>query len=246
MALQWTTTSQINLRQAVKICVHAESGAGKTLLCATAPKPVVISAESGLRSLNRPNIERVFGIGRSDIAYELPVLEVSNIMQLEEVYQLFANPANRMHEHCGTLCIDSISEIAEKMLQSMKASTKDPRQAYGEMADRTLEYFRKFRDLNLFHCYMSAKQEQRSDGSDGVSRYTVSMPGKQVGPQVPYMFDEVFHLGISKTQDGRKFRYLRTDKDMQYDAKDRSGRLEEIEEPHLGKIITKITGATNT
>lgn len=246
MTLQWTSTSQINMRQAVKICVHAESGSGKTLLCATAPKPVVISAEGGLRSLNRPNIERVFGVGRSDITYDLPVLEVSNIAQLEEVYQLFANPANKMHEHCTSLCLDSITEVAEKMLQTMKAGTKDPRQAYGEMADRTLEYFRKFRDLNLYHCYMSAQQEQRADGADGIARYTVSMPGKQVGPKVPYMFDEVFHLGISKTQDGRKFRYLRTDQDLQYVAKDRSGRLDELEEPHLGKIIAKITGATNS
>lgn len=246
MPIQWTSTSQINLRQSVKICVHAESGCGKTMLCATAPKPVVISAEGGLRSLNRANIERVYGVGRSDITYELPVLEVSNIMQLEEVYQLFANPVNHMEDHCSSLCLDSITEVAEKMLQAMKAGTKDPRQAYGEMADRTLEYFRKFRDLNLYHCYMSAQQEQRADAADGISRYTVSMPGKQVGPKVPYMFDEVFHLGISKTQDGRKFRYLRTDQDLQYVAKDRSGRLDEIEEPHLGKIIAKITGATNS
>jgi len=45
-----------------------------------------------------------------------------------------------------------------------------------------------------------------------------------------------------RLQDGRKVRYLRTDQDTQYVAKDRSGRLDEIEEPNLTKIITKIQG----
>lgn len=245
MTVQWTTTSAVNTSNGVKMCVHGGSGHGKTLMCATAPKPVVISAESGLLSLNRQNIERAYGVGRPDITYDLPVIVVTSLAELKEAYQLFAQPNSQMRQYCITICVDSISEIAEKLLHSLKITNKDARAAYGDMADQCMEVFRQFRDLP-YHVYMAAKQEQRADAADGVSRYTVSMPGKQLGPAVPYMFDEVFALGVGKTQQGGKFRYLRTDQDLQYDAKDRSGRLDEIEEPHLGKIIAKITGATYT
>jgi len=239
MALQWTTTAHSAASNGVKMLVHAESGSGKTMLCATAPQPVIISAESGLLSLNRANIERVFGPNRPDITYDIPTLPISTYPQLEEAYNFFASGAAR--GHCKTICLDSISEVAEKILQTFKQTKNDARQAYGEMADRTFELLKKFRDLAGYHVYMAAKQELWKDDS-GISRFTVSMPGKQLGPQMPYLFDEVFHLGIMRLQDGRKVRYLRTDQDTQYVAKDRSGRLDEIEEPNLTKIITKIQG----
>lgn len=225
----------------VKLVVYAEAGSGKTMLCATMPKPVIISAEAGLLSLTRSNIERVYGAGTPGITYDIPVIQVSNIQQLDEALVMLQQPA--MRQHIRSICLDSISEIAEKMLASMKVGSKDLRQAYGETADQTMVRLRTFRDLPGYHVYMSAKQELFKDES-GISRFTVSMPGRQLGPQVPYMLDEVFYLGINKTPQGQKYRYLRTDQDLQYVAKDRSGKLNEIEEPHLGKIITKITGAT--
>jgi hypothetical protein len=57
---------------------------------------------------------------------------------------------------------------------------------------------------------------------------------------MPYFFDELFSLEIGQTAEGQKFRYLRTDVSLQYEAKDRSGALQEFEEPHLGNIINRI------
>jgi len=69
------------------------------------------------------------------------------------------------------------------------------------------------------------------------------MPGAKVGPQLPYLFDEVFMLGIESPPGQPSYRYLRTQPDFTYDAKDRSGRLDVIEEPNLTKVITKILGS---
>ena len=63
MALQWTTSSRQNLEQGVKVLTWAESGMGKTTLCATAPRPVILSAESGLLALNKKNLEKLYGVG---------------------------------------------------------------------------------------------------------------------------------------------------------------------------------------
>lgn len=243
MAIEWTTTSAAGLAQGVKMLTYAEAGAGKTLLCATAPRPVVISAEAGLLSLQRKNIEKVYGLNDPRISYDIPVMQVRNMPQLIEAYQFFADPRSNALSHFSTICIDSLTEIAEVVLTNAKAGKNDPRQAYGELIDRMGGMVRNFRDLPGFHVYMSAKSEFSKDDVSGMTKYQPSMPGAKLGQQLPYFFDEVFRLGVGKTQQGQSYRFLQTQPDMQYIAKDRSGSLDEIEMPALYNIINKILGA---
>jgi hypothetical protein len=66
------------------------------------------------------------------------------------------------------------------------------------------------------------------------------MPGKTMTNGLSFFFDEVFALRIGKLGDGTTYRYLQTQPDLQYDAKDRSGRLKMVEEPDLTKVFNKI------
>jgi hypothetical protein len=68
------------------------------------------------------------------------------------------------------------------------------------------------------------------------------MPGQKLGPQLPYLFDEVFHMGVASDPQGKKYRYLQTEADLQHDAKDRSGLLDAYEAPDLTAIFNKIRG----
>lgn len=240
MPAQWTTTSQQASSHGCKALVYAESGAGKTMLCATAPKPCIISAEAGLLSLSRANIERVYGVGTPGISYDIPVMQVTTLQDVVDIFAWFTNPVNRASEHFSTICLDSISEIAEKVLVNAKLQVKDPRQAYGELVDKMMDMVKKFRDLPGFNVYMSAKMEPMKDEMTGITRYWPSMPGKQLGPALPYLFDEVFRLGVNKTPQGQKYRFLQTDQDLQYLAKDRSGQLDELEPANLTHVFSKI------
>ena len=56
-----------------------------------------------------------------------------------------------------SVALDSISEIAEVVLNAEKKATKDPRQAYGAMQEQMADIIRAFRDLPGRHVYMSAK-----------------------------------------------------------------------------------------
>lgn len=244
MPMQWSTTSQQGVQQGVKVLVYAESGAGKTMLCATAPKPAIISAEAGLLSLSKANIEKVYGINQPGISYDIPVMQVTTVQDLIEVFGWFNNPANRARDYFSTVCLDSISEIAEKVLANAKLQVKDPRQAYGELVEKMMDSLKKFRDIAGLNVYMAAKMEPMKDEMTGITRYWPMMPGKQLGPQLPYLFDEVFRLGVNKTPQGQKYRFLQTDQDLQYIAKDRSGLLEELEPANLSHIFNKILGAT--
>lgn len=240
--LNWTTTNASVQGQGIKMLAYGESGAGKTVLCATMPRPVIISAERGLLSLQRQNLERLYGVGNPNISYDTPVIPVTTVDQLAEAYQWFANPANKARQYFDSLCLDSVSDIAEVVLNNAKRSSKDPRQAYGELIEKMETHIRAFRDLDGFNVLMLSKMEPMKN-ADGVVRYSPSMPGTKLGPALPYFFDEVFHLGVNKTQDGKKYRYLRTDQDLQYVAKDRSGCLDEIERPEMWYVIEKIKGA---
>lgn len=221
----------------VKMLVYAKSGIGKTMLIATAPSPVLISAESGLLSLRKENIERVFGADDDDINYHIPVIKISTIEDLVAAYEWCKTKAA---DDFQTIGIDSASEIAEVVLANAKSQVKDKRQAYGELLEQMNDTFRKFRDLDGKHVYIVAKQEYIKDEVNGTSFYGPSFPGSKLNQGVPYLFDIVAHMGVAQTEDGDSYRYLRTQPDLQYTAKDRSGCLDEIEQPNLTNMFNKI------
>lgn len=208
----------------VKVLVYGQAGAGKTSLIATAPNPVILSAEGGLLS-----------IADADIPY----IEVSCMETMQEAYMwcLESEEAKAFK----TICLDSISEIAEVCLSAEKATTKDPRQAYGEMQDQMGKFIRSFRDLPGVNVYMSAKVEKSQDEMGRVM-YAPSMPGNKAAQGLPYFFDEVLALRVEKDAEGHTQRALMCDSDGLWGAKDRSGKLEAWEAPNLGEIFKKIGG----
>jgi hypothetical protein len=68
------------------------------------------------------------------------------------------------------------------------------------------------------------------------------MPGAKLGNKLPYFFDEVFRLAVGQTPQGEKYRFLQTQPDLQYEAKDRSGALAPVETPVLSAVFAKILG----
>lgn len=232
MPLNFTTTDETNLLSGVKIMVYSQAGMGKTALCATMPEPLILSAESGLLALTKANQMRLFG-KHSDI----PVLTIKTVEDFNDAYQFVTESEHA--KRFKSVCLDSISEIAEQILSNALKMVKDPRQAYGELLEKTMMALKAFRDLQGFHVYCSAKQEMKQDENNR-SVYYPGMPGSKLGQNIAYLFDEVFHMGIGKTEDGTQYRYLQTQPDLQHIAKDRSGALDAIEQPNLSVLIEKI------
>lgn len=223
--LKFSTTDKAGIMNGVKLLVYGGPGLGKTVLCSTAPAPIILSAESGLLSLRRTNI---------------PVILIDHVGDLQEAYEWCAR--SREAQQFQTVCLDSASEIAEQVLNNAKRQVKDPRQAYNELLEKMESVIRLFRDLPGKNVYFSAKMEPTKDELTGIVKYGPAMPGNKLGPKLPYFFDEVFRLGINKAATGETYRYLQTQPEMQYDAKDRSGALAAIEPPNLTAIFNKIIG----
>lgn len=221
MAIKLTSTKQAGSH--VKTMVHGPSGIGKTFLTASISDNVIISAESGLLSV---------------ADFDIPVIEVSSVSDCWEALAYVQGSAEAKNFNCVSL--DSITDIAEVMLIEYKKEFNDARQAYGKLADDMGDLIRAFRDLPEKHVYVTAKQQAVVDEYSGLTRYMPTMPGKNLTNGLPYFFDEVLALRIKEEEDGKIWRYLQTAADVQYTAKDRSGKLDVIEKPDLGHIFKKI------
>ena len=223
MAIQLKNTAGVTAN-GVKLLVYGHAGAGKTTLAASMPRPIIISAEGGLLSIQ---------------GAALPYIEVSSMDALREAFDYVSGEHGAEFD---SIVLDSISEIAEVVLVHEKAVNKDGRAAYGEMAVQMTSIIRAFRDLPGKHVLMTAKVEKSQDET-GRILYSPSMPGNKVGQSLPYFFDEVLALRVEKDAEGVAQRALMCDSDGLWLAKDRSGKLGAWEPADLGQIIAKIGGA---
>jgi phage nucleotide-binding protein len=223
MAINLKTTRGLHA-SGVKLLVYGQAGAGKTTLITTLPRPIVLSAEAGLLSI---------------ASADIPYIEIDSMATLMEAYTwLTQSEEGKAYQ---TVALDSISEIAEVCLSAEKIKAKDPRQAYGEMQDQMGGVIRAFRDLPNRHVYMTAKLEKSQDEM-GRLLYAPSMPGNKTGQALPYFFDEVLALRCEKDAEGKTQRALLCQSDGLWQAKDRSGKLDQWEAPDLGAVIAKIEG----
>lgn len=220
MAIQLKRTSELSAH-GIKMLVYGQAGAGKTMLIPSLPSPVVLSAESGLLTIKGANV---------------PFIEIKSLADLEEAYQwaLTSDEAKGFE----SIALDSISEIAEVVLVNAKKGAKDPRQAYGEMADSMADLVRKFRDLPGRNVYFSAKLEKSQDEL-GRTMYAPMMPGAKTGQALPYFFDLVMPLRVERDENGQVYRVLQTAPDGVWTAKARGFNFDVFEPADLGALIKK-------
>ena len=160
MAKKLNLTTTMNIPQFINVLCYAESGVGKTYMCKTAPKPLIISAEGGLLSLADE---------------DLPVFDINNRNDLNDAYD-WLSMSKEAKDSYETICIDSLSEIAEVLLAEEMLNHKDPRKAYGIMAELMAITIRGYRDLP-FHTYFTAKVKKIVDEASGATSFMPSVPG---------------------------------------------------------------------
>lgn len=223
MGLNWSTTDKEGLGHGIKVLLYGESGVGKTTALATAPSPIIISAEAGLLPLRGKKI---------------PVLNVENVQDVRDALEWCEN--NAVSSGIKTVCVDSVSEIAEVFLSEEKVKTKDGRAVYGNMSENVIDIIKKFRNLKGVHVVIVAKQTTVADPITGGFTTSPLAPGKIVGPALPYLVDLVFNMATDRDENGKIYHYIRTHAAHNSVAKDRSGNLDEIEYPDLSNIFNKI------
>lgn len=223
----------------VKIVIYGQSGVGKTSLAKTTDgKTLIISAESGLTSINDADID-VIDITVDDNDQMLTALDKWH--RLKSAIELVKTSTSY-----SWLFVDSITEIGQVVLEAIKESDKkylDPKnglQMWGVYGETMRGFIKTLRDLPKINVVLTclAKQEK-----DEMNRKIMSLDIQgRIADHLPALFDEVFFYHLFNDESGERHRYLATGPTDYYTAKDRSGKLQEFEQPNLAEIARKIRG----
>lgn len=221
--LQIKKATEVAKFHGLKAILAGPPGAGKTYSIRTAPheETLVLSAESGLLSIQ-----------------DVPV-DVVEVKAVEDIRNAYKYLSKEKHDY-KWLFLDSLSEIAEVILEDHKRQQKDQRRAYMLLAEDIVRMCKSFRDLSGLNVILVAKEEVRV--SDGIepNQHIISMPGTKVANTIPYLFDGIFWLRVGKVDDELR-RTFQCQPDENYPmCKDRSGRLGMFEEPNWQKLLDKI------
>lgn len=224
--MQIQSTQQLGVQGGIKALVYAKAGMGKTFLATTVDSPLVIMTEPGLLSLRR---------------YNIPFIEARTVQQLTEVARWIATSPEARRFNC--FFIDSLSEVLEILLavERQKVGQKEPRKAYNELLIQAVDMIRLFRDIMGPNIIFTAKEEYSQD-DQGMMMFRPKFPGRAMGIEAPYFFDEVWQLMLHRHTDGKEYRVLRCHPTNQHEAKDRSGALAAMENANLNEVFAKIRG----
>lgn len=166
------------------------------------------------------------------------------------VCERFGDPASLDRYH--TVFIDSITVAGRLCFQwckgqpeafSEKTGKPDVRGAYGlhgrEMI-AWLTHLQHTRAKNVW--FVGILDEKLDDFNRRI--FQPQIDGSKTGLELPGIVDEVLTMAEIKDESGTPYRAFvcQTINPWNFPAKDRSGRLDLIEEPHLGRLMAKIRG----
>ena len=240
MSIKIKSTSHSSEDDAKKLCIFGQSGIGKTMLAATAApfRPLIILTEkTGDESLQRSNIEAVFGAGREDILYEIDIIHAFTKDTFLEAVR-FANDSS---DH-NLIIFDSGSKASRLILKEEKRNYADGRKAYGAHNDAAMELIEDLIDSDK-HVVIIAHTSRQEDSDSGEVLYFPSFEGKAFNEKFVYDMPHVLFMGKEYDDDGEAFLALRAKQgDTNKRCKTRGGKLRELEPPHLGQLLQRLLG----
>lgn len=141
------------------------------------------------------------------------------------------------------VCMDSLTDISETIFDFAKTKYPEARQTmpmYGFIKETTkgfLKYCRDYPATIIFTCLEKDKLQ------DNGLRHVLPQVAGSMASEMIALFDLVLVLKSTIDDEGKIKRYVLTANNGEYQAKDRSGKLDTYEKPDLQAIINKAQGA---
>lgn len=150
----------------------------------------------------------------------------------------------------ATVFTDSITVAGRLALQWAKGQPEafnaqgkaDTRGAYGLLGGEIVDWITHLQHIPDKSVVIVGGLEEKTD-EYGRKTYLPLIEGSKAGKELPYIFDEVFTLTSLTDDNGQKYRAFICHQinEWGFPAKDRSGALNLVEEPNLGKLLDKIS-----
>ena len=246
----------------IKGCIFGKSGIGKTSLLWTMPAETTLffDLEAGDLAIEgwqgdtiRPRTWqecRDFAVFIGGANPSLRDDQPYSPAHYAAVCERYGNPAAL--DKYETIFIDSITVAGRLCFNwckgqpqafSEKTGKPDTRGAYGLHGQEMigwLTHLQHTRGKNIW--FVGILDEKLDDFNRRV--YQPQIEGSKTGLELPGIVDQVITMAEMPTESGASFRAFicHTLNEQGFPAKDRSGRLELMEEPHLGRLMEKVKG----
>jgi phage nucleotide-binding protein len=193
----------------LKVGIYGVSGAGKTTLAATSPKPFLINVEAGEAAL----------IGRSDIS-------IAKVEEFKEIDNIYKYLKHAKHDY-QTVIIDSLTELQKRAMDMVLEGEgrEMPHQgSWGQSMEYVRRIVRQFRDLDM-HVIFIMGVADRKDAITGTVTDMPSLPGK-LGQEVSSYLDVLGYLTMAYDAKSKSYsRKMKIQPSTRWHAKDRTGTL---------------------
>jgi hypothetical protein len=258
-----TAEQRLKEKKGHKMVVCGQSGVGKTSLARTLDpsKTLFMDLEAGDAAIEGVAIDvirprtwqecRDFAVFLGGANPSLGEEATYSQAHYEYVCQTYGDPVEILSKY-DTIFVDSIT-VAGRLCfthcqnqpecKSERTGKLDTRAAYGMQGREMmgwLSHLQHIRDKNVI--FVGILDEKVDDY--GRQTYELQIEGAKTGRELPGIVDEVITMAIMPDDSGAPYRAFvcQTLNQWGYPAKDRSGRLDLLEEPHLGRLLEKMSG----
>ena len=244
----------------IKGCIFGKSGIGKTSLLLTLPadKTLFFDLEAGDLAVQgwqgntiRPGTWAECRDFAAFIGGPSPALHEDqpySQAHYDAVYQKFNDPLSL--DQYDTIFIDSITVAGRLCFNwckgqpqafSERTGKPDSRGAYGLHGQEMISWLGHLQHTRNKNIWFVGILDERLDDF-GRKVFEPQIEGSKTGLELPGIVDQVITMAEVTNQEGTPSRAFicHTLNGFGYPAKDRSGRLNLLEEPHLGRLMQKI------
>jgi len=253
-----TATERLAEKRGAKTLVVGPAGVGKTSLLRTLnpDRVVFIDIEAGDLSVQDVPIDTIrvddwptardlaCRIGGSNPSF-------SPLQSYSQAHFECVGGALENLDKYDVVFVDSITAVSrlsfrwsEQQPESFSERTgrKDTRGAYGLHGREMIAWLNQLQHARGKSVIFVAILEKVTDEFNR-SEFQIQLEGGKTGRELPGIVDQIITMQWIDFGDGKPARAFVCTSPNQWGwpAKDRSGRLEEIEKPHLGELISKLT-----
>ncbi|MEG3639311.1 ATP-binding protein [Magnetococcus sp. PR-3] len=241
-------------------CIFGKSGIGKTSLLWTldAPSTLFFDLEAGDLAVEgwqgdtiRPRTWeecRDFAVFIGGPNPALREDQAYSQAHYDAVLQKYGDPS--VLAKYRTLFVDSITVAGRLCFQwckgqpqafSDKTGKPDLRGAYGLHGQEMIAWITHLQHTRGKNVWFVGILDEKHDDFNRVF-FAPQIEGSKTGLELPGIVDQVITMAEIKPEEGDAYRAFvcHTINPWSYPAKDRSGRLTVVEEPHLGRLMEKI------
>ena len=177
----------------------------------------------------------------SQAHYDHVIERFGDPTQLDRYQTFFLDSITQLSRQCFAWCKTQPGAVSDR------SGKPDLRAAYGLLGQEmigALTHLQHARGKNVV--FVAILDERLDDFNRKV--FVPQIEGSKTSLELPGIVDEVVTLAEIKAEDGSTYRAFvsHTLNPYGFPAKDRSGRLDLLEPPHLGALIAKCAGASAT